>query len=193
MREDVRKLFYDNPDLKKARDKYFDTMKLREDFYNNDKLVREFRNKSYLAIVDDHDKRGIWIDKRKLKTSCMEGREDRGELGAFNIYLKSKGLDPYDDFHDKVFDAKYEYIKEVKKSIDKMLGMYGNRTVADYVVGISPLQPDGKRIKRDAKDIVEQTLYGLRREEEILRGLNPKYYKEEENEYYYPKSLTSKN
>lgn len=171
LREDVR-FIHDRPKLKSARDKYFDSMRISEDFHNNSKLANEFRKKAYMNALEDHAKRGIWVDKSILKKEHMSGEWDSREAGAFDLYLKSKGMDYWDDYGSKVYAARTEYYKECKKVTNKMLGVYGNRKVADYSTDTFHYDNGtGPRVKQSAKEITKQILSELTDLEEDNRGL----------------------
>lgn len=161
--EDVR-FIYDSPKLKSARDRYFDSMKISEDFRNNNELVSEFRKKAYTNALENYAKRGIQVDQSILKKQHMSGVWDGSENGAFGLYLKSKGMDYYEDYSSKVADAYREYTKECEKVTNKMLGAYGNRTVADY-------NDTGERkYKKSAKEFTAWILDDLTERERIGRG-----------------------
>lgn len=171
--DDFRKL-YNDPKLKAARDKYFASMKLSEDFHNNDKLLNEFRNKAYENEADYYVKKhggergwidihyGERIDRRTLKKMYMSGEFD-GE--AFGTYLDSIGTNKYKEYAAEVFNARKEYNVELRKFYNKALGVYGNRTVAEYDVGSSHIQKSGREFLADV-------LYTMTSDEEKRRKLD---------------------
>lgn len=148
---------YNSQDLKKARDKYYDSMKLSKEFYSDSDVVYKFRKQAYENELKELEGENIRFSKDILKANIMSG--ENGDSEAFSLYIKSKGLDPFEDYSKPVMDAERAYRAEQKKFAKKLLGKYGNKVVAEYEV------ETGRKVRKDAKEMVEWAMEDIMRSE----------------------------
>jgi hypothetical protein len=102
----------------------------------------------------------------------MDGDRDNCEFGAFDTFLQSKGINPR-EYSSNALKARWEYNKECEKFTKNMLGIYGNRTVADYNLETNPFTGNpGRRVEWSAKKMVGSVLTNLERDENLRRKLD---------------------
>lgn len=115
--------------LKSARQEMYETLEFAKKFESDRALLEKYQEKAARLACKEYgitDPDGIEIMIRGFKYDDL----DQGTNNSFELYCKDKGVN-YDAYVEKCYQAEKKYDDACRKTVEQMLGHYGNERVTN--------------------------------------------------------------